>query len=525
MLFSVLKAGTKPQEGAKSHAFLVVDNADDWNKFTTQYTLIIFDSSGASHTIGAVKVGQRGMVKARAGIDDEFEVLDEKFFSVGQDDTYYKNLKDRKKTVREAVLTALRDIAFDPKIFEAAKDEIVTKESLLRSVTGVTVQRQFQRLAKGGDWLTPYKFKYTGPKPVEDFQDHAKPVVVTFEVDPDSNPPSNIHVLIGPNGVGKTRVLEQMARALLDGEASAAENGIFELIGRSEGDGSFAGVVSVTFSAFDPFDPLPDRRGETESIRYSYVGLKSTSKNVTNKGTPKNLKLLAGDFIGSLKKCATGPKADRWREAVKMLDTDSHFKQNNVSGLIDGFGEEEGSGADWKVTIDKLADAGTDLFMGLSTGHKIVLLAITRLVETVEERTLVLFDEPESHLHPPLLSAFIRALSDLLIHRNGVAVVATHSPVVLQEVPKGCVWKLRRDGAIVHAERPESETFGENLGVLTREVFGLEITHSGFHKLLQDAVADGGTYDSILADFSKKLGAESRALLRALVANRAKGGN
>lgn len=48
----------------------------------------------------------------------------------------------------------------------------------------------------------------------------------------------------------------------------------------------------------------------------------------------------------------------------------------------------------------------------------------------------MLIDEPEGHLHPPLLSAFVRALSELLVNRNGVAIIATHSPVVLQEVPR-----------------------------------------------------------------------------------------
>jgi predicted ATP-dependent endonuclease of OLD family len=88
----------------------------------------------------------------------------------------------------------------------------------------------------------------------------------------------------------------------------------------------------------------------------------------------------------------------------------------------------------------------------------------------VEERTLVLMDEPEAHLHPPLLAALIRAVSDLLINRNGVAVVATHSPVVLQEVPRSCVWKLRRHGGGAVVERPEIETFAENIGRLTHEV-------------------------------------------------------
>ena len=84
------------------------------------------------------------------------------------------------------------------------------------------------------------------------------------------------------------------------------------------------------------------------------------------------------------------------------------------------------------------------LLKRMSSGHAIVLLTVTKLVETVEEKTLVLLDEPESHLHPPLLSAFTLALSDLLVNRNGVVIIATHSPVVLQEVPKSCVSILRR---------------------------------------------------------------------------------
>jgi predicted ATP-dependent endonuclease of OLD family len=104
---------------------------------------------------------------------------------------------------------------------------------------------------------------------------------------------------------------------------------------------------------------------------------------------------------------------------------------------------------------------------------------MTHLAEQVDERTLVPIDEPETHLHPPLLSAFIRALSDLLVDRNGVAIIATHLPVVLQEVPRTCVWKLRRSGSLLTAAPPEIETFGENVGVLTREAFGLEVTRSG----------------------------------------------
>ena len=146
-----------------------------------------------------------------------------------------------------------------------------------------------------------------------------------------------------------------------------------------------------------------------------------------------------------------------------------------------------------------------------------MLLAITRLVETVEERTLVIIDEPEAHLHPPLLSAFVRSLSDLLVDRNGVAILATHSPVVLQEVPRSCVWKVRRHGSVTNIQRPEIETFGENVGVLTREVFGLEVADSGFHHLRSKAVQTLGSYEAVVRAFDGQLGGEARALVRAMV--------
>jgi AAA domain, putative AbiEii toxin, Type IV TA system/beta-keto acid cleavage enzyme len=172
------------------------------------------------------------------------------------------------------------------------------------------------------------------------------------------------------------------------------------------------------------------------------------------------------------------------------------------------------------VEEDALKVEARRLFKNLSSGHKIVLLTITRLVETVEEKTLVLLDEPEAHLHPPLLSAFVRALSDLLINRNGVAVIATHSPVVLQEVPQSCVWKIRRTGSRSVAERPDVQTFGENVGLLTREVFGLEVTQSGFHKMLRDAIAELPDYPAVVRKFNGELGDEARAIVQGLLAAR-----
>ncbi len=79
----------------------------------------------------------------------------------------------------------------------------------------------------------------------------------------------------------------------------------------------------------------------------------------------------------------------------------------------------------------------------------------------------------ETHLHPPLLASFTRAISDLIIKRNGVALIATHSPVVLQEVPKSCVTVVDRVLSEFRLDRPEMETFAENVGTLILQIFTL----------------------------------------------------
>lgn len=160
------------------------------------------------------------------------------------------------------------------------------------------------------------------------------------------------------------------------------------------------------------------------------------------------------------------------------------------------------------------------LLSKMSSGHTIVLLTITRLVEKVEEKTLVLIDEPESHLHPPLLSAFTRALSNLLLSRNGVAIIATHSPVILQEIPRLCAWKVTRFGKQTSPDRPKIETFGENVGTLTREVFGLEVEKSGFLSVLKNSVDEGGSFDEIFNEYNKQIGYEGQVLLQTLIAAR-----
>lgn len=506
----VTKSGSLPSN-ARSVACLLDDRWDDWGKYRTQFQLIVFDAEGELHRVGEVKIGHIGLLPGKEiaestrapAIEHSFDELPEHYFSLGQSENYYETLNTLSSELREQVLLGLRDLAWDIERFSQVENEDVVSESLLRGLSLRNVRTKFSRLAKGNAKLTPFKFSYLFPRRADNA---GQPPDLEFLVTPDSVPLTNVHVVVGRNGAGKTTCMHGLGRALL-GVASTEEKPVGTLSAADvDEEWQFSGLVFVAFSAFDDFEMPP----QVEGLKAELIGLRNATPDGTI-GRPKTPKQLEDDFAKSLNRCQHGPREKRWLEAVVALENDPLFKEANVGRLVELEGEI-------------FHEYARTLFKKLSSGHKIVLLTITRLVELVDERTLVLLDEPEGHLHPPLLSSFVRALSDLLIKRNGVAIVATHSPVVLQGVPASCVWLLRRQGLESAAERPEMETFGENVGVLTHAVFGLEVTNTGFHKLISDAVEkDGLDFEGVRAKFESQLGAEALAIARGLVANRDRG--
>jgi hypothetical protein len=498
---------------AKDCAYLVVDHWDDWFSFRTMFTVLVIDENGARHQLGSVKIGRIGLEPARElkpgfrapELFPEFDQLPDGYFSLGQGEDYYESLNKLSDAQRQRMLVGLRDVAYDLDLFERVRSEQSMTTSLLRSVSASSVTGRLHRLTTGDAELTKFSFDYILPPSETPDGVAIPPPFMSFVVTPDSEPPTNVHVLIGRNGVGKTRAMKGLIRALLHRHDDAPESG-GQVYFRTDrpGEGQFSSLVLVSFSAFDDLAIMPM---VSDPIPIEQVGLREAARSSGEEGL-KIGKALAVDFRKSLDRCRTGLRASRWREAVGTLESDDLFAEAEIGELLGGEGD------DWN-------DATEHRFGLLSSGHAIVLLTITRLVELVDERTLVMIDEPEGHLHPPLLSAFIRSLSRLLVSRNGVAIVATHSPVVLQEVPRSCAWKLRRSGRVSEVERPAIETFGENVGILTREVFSLEVTRTGFHRLLADAVFDQQLrYEQVVAKFGDQLGTEARAIVRALVLER-----
>ena len=158
MDFQVVSTPLASSRGPFPRVLLVEDQWDDWFEFSTMYTVYVFDSGGKRHHIGSVKVGQFGMEAKlrRPALENEFEELDDRFFSLGQDDSYYDHLNELVPDLKDEILSSLRDLSYgESERFEAALEERVTTISLLRSVARASVRDQFRRIALGGVRLSP----------------------------------------------------------------------------------------------------------------------------------------------------------------------------------------------------------------------------------------------------------------------------------------------------------------------------------------------------------------------------------
>jgi ABC-type multidrug transport system ATPase subunit len=474
---------------------------DNWNdyRYRTLFDLYIVPQNGNPRLIGPVKIIRRGMY-FEVDIPEEFETLGSEYCSLGESQAYYEELMELPETTKNDILIALSDCVYNPNIFKEFENENAMRVSLLRFVSRERIERNFKAILQGNSILTPYRFQFL----LEENQN----VVLDIDVKPHSTPPTNVHVLIGRNGVGKTRLLSGIINSLTKTSNNIGIKGKLEFLKPDNSNCSFANLVLIAFSAFDSvFQASHDSTSQAPhdstsqelEIRYKYIGL------IKEKGQGvKSLDDLNQDFTQAIQSCMSDKRKKRWLKAVETLSSDQCFAEMQRHCSEGNIFEEI-----------------SDRFKNLSSGHKIVLLSITKLVELVDENTFVIIDEPENHLHPPLLSSFIRALSDLLIQRNGVALLATHSPVVLQEIPRSCVSIMRRSGDRILIDKPLLETFGENVGTLTREVFRLEVTESGFHNLLSKLISEQ-SYEEALESLNGELGLEGQAIMRVMDINKNK---
>lgn len=510
-----------------------IDNWNDYN-FKTQFYAAYIDKNYEKHDLGHIKIAFDENWKKKLNpneyynyvdfIPRKFTRLEEGFYSIGNL-SFYRELKIFFSSEEMVdILQSLKDISVDLSILEDAlsKDLGVIRTSLMRDYKEDEIKTKIHRMANGGVELTQYNFYFNYSLNSE------KTEKLDFEVKPHSLPPTNIHVVIGGNGVGKTTFLNTILKEYFE------ENISYDIFYRSNLN-ILLNLVVVSYSPFDRLFKDIDIN-KIQLKKYSYIGLRE-DPTIHKTENYKNISSTNKDFIIALFKCRFSEVLrKKWLNLVEILEIDGYFANRNLSRLIGDVDTSIAKDANFDINnlseldVVKILEGHQNLikkFSDFSSGHKIILLSLTKLVVEVVEKSLVIYDEPETYLHPPLISAYIRALSWLMIDRNAVAVIATHSPVILQEVPRKSVWVISREGDEFGADRPPIETFGESVSTLTKEVFNLKTKKSGFYTLIEKVVKDvffnnstlalNEVFDLVIEEFNGEVGDEAQTIIISLL--------
>ncbi len=501
------RQGESPTTKHYPHAVLAQDNWDDYGYKTTFYVKLHL-SSDEEVDLGNVKI----IEAARTGGYTEmpksaFQQLPEGFGSLGAELDYYETLHRLGRDIFAPFLEGLRDVAFDDEAKAAVEDSEAYRVSLLRfgnaerTISDAAKLLRARRLPikrRSAGFIVKFKTKVAR---------RAASLRADFDFRRVGRLPNRIIALIGYNGTGKTRLLSNLAVVAsgygYDSKQEALENAAGRFVGSPP---PFKTVVVVSYSAFDTFVIPGQTAVEKQRLQesgelfgYVYCGLRERADDDDDGEPAYRLRTPAEikeEFLAALRRVVAADRLPELIEILTPLLRDASFQRIGLT----------------QIFANRDEDDVADLFRDLSSGHKVVLKILTELTAHIARSgpTLVLIDEPETHLHPPLLAAFLKSVRLCLETFNGFAIIATHSPVVLQETPARYVRVMRRQGSVNTLDAPTIETFAENIGVITQEVFNLSDGATDWHETL-GSLATQSSLEEIEEMFESRLGFAARS--------------
>ena len=550
----------------KDQLFLVTLTATDWDDFgfKTDFTIWINNlKTGIKCGLGTLKVGYKDQKEGWTIKDSRIKnkilnSLDEDFFSMfSSEDSYntiweyftdeYKTLSDKNliqpisnenfiKSNVASLFKGLNEIAFNEILKDdenIVKDQDVFKHSFLRSTSYTSILYDYSDSAKKNEGITDFLVKIKN---------------LEFKSILNSKPSTNIHAIIGSNGNGKSYILDRIVEDYLI---------------HPEKNKRIRKLIIISFS---PFDKLSSYKrfllDDSFDRKINYIGLKdfyikiSTSDRLIVEQV-KNNEHLENEFYTNF---SLAIKKDRelldkiiyeinkshpnslFKEinlnSIFILDVNQdyiNFKQKinsdkinyeNKEIILKNKNELEIDFINSTISSEKFKNETIKKFRKLSSGYQMIIYTLTSLIAYLEKGNLVLYDEPEVYLHPPLLLTYIKLLRTIFIEKNGMGIFATHSPILLQELPKNCVKILKgiKENKKINYLSCPVETYGSSITTINNEVFKLETINTGYYsdllhncKIIENefkkTIDNEEKIDKVISLYNNSIGDEGLAII------------
>lgn len=475
--------------------------ADGWSDgyAHVQFNLYYFHTEYDYDSYGLVKIIKRESTMEcteehryyvkNDGLPDEFLRLPEDFCSLGQNDNYYKAIKRRFVDSYESVFMALNDAAIFPQIDDAFRNTLYYS-CLIRENEAERLIREAQLILQGRNVADRYRFKY-----------RFRPIYAENDVEFEFNfrderqlLQRRIYAVIGKNGVGKTLFVTQLPIDLSDKNSDAF----------TPAKPILSKVISIANSTFDNFKTAEN----TAKLNYFHFGL---TKSVGDGQMPKTKDDFTAELLNATKKIRMYSRVEHLKQVLGKIVFTEAIEELFVKVRIDE-----------RDVLDIDTSKLNKLLRKMSSGESTMLYLFMCLEADMRYDSLLLLDEPETHLHPDAIAELLSALDDMLEEYQSCCVMVTHSPLLIRELTSDCVYVMEREDKMVILRKPGVETIGSGLNTITDDIFGSKNVQRNYKKRLSE-LARYYSYDDLKAslesdDVPLSLGMD--VYLRSLYQNR-----
>lgn len=369
--------------------------------------------------------------------------------------------------------------------------------------------------------------------------------------------PRDINVLIGPNGVGKSRILHQMVEAWIADGPAAPETGF----------GSPPNLSRLVVISYSPFELFPVDMASTklqDKNAYQYCGLRGRSAP-TDTGVSPSIRLSREipkkDAASALLACIADDQRYHvikgWGQKVGTAERvlRSAIDFDNLAFEVDPdvrprlFYTDELPASSSIIELKRrgelkryvpitsegvlglshknlkryfIAKSGVVFLKDgrpqeLSSGQRLFTYVVINILGAIRRNSLVLVDEPELFLHPSLEIQLIEMLKQILHSFNSKAILATHSLVTVREVPADCVHVLERTEDGLAVKRPPFQTFGGDVQRISSYVFGDHSVSKPFEKWLRKQLREhNNSADDLIAELGDEINEEMIIQIKAM---------
>ena len=419
----------------------------------SEYSAFIYDKNGKVHFVGFEFFVFFNRQDRTFG--PEFVSGSEigPFISFARHEETYLDLYNRLESKTWAFLNAIRDYHY-LKTYKAEVNpfrHIQDSEALHK----IRMTKSFRYMEHRG--FEEFMFRFRSKRDYRkmsqiDFSMRLKgvpaPTKIHFDFTKAGIVPSRLAAIIGKNGVGKTRCLKGLKDLLVDG--NQYRKVVAVNLYRSTNSPRTPEYASLNI---DPRDPI--------SFASTIAGIVERRRRHDYFDAIEILR----DILKTQIKCSDVRICDADGEWISIWDHPPYERFIATGGAK--FYKENG-----------------EEFI-LSQGQVCLLSIAVLLLLYVEKNTIVLFDEPETYLHPNYIVKLANLLERLLERTDSVAVLATHSIFLVREMPRTSVYTLTEDGDGVRMGSPQTETLGATLDRLAYEFFSDEDVQKNYEDFVR----------------------------------------